>query len=222
MAKIIIKADDLRATSNERWTRFANLCIDLDIPATVGFIAGDVGSGLPVDDELVSLMKQPRFQIWNHSYDHRIEKNGSTDFYGAALDKQLGNITKTQAIASNLFGEAPRGFGAPYNKYDANTLKVLNMVDCFDFAFDVCYLPGLKTIPKALYVECEGPMNGRTFGLELAIKKSQAFMLRRLNFVLQIHPGNHWGEDCIDRFGEYVRYAKASGYEFGQIDSTYC
>ncbi len=217
MAKIIIKADDFRATSNDRWLRFALCCVEHNLPAAVGFIAGDVGGGAPADEELLCLMKQPRFDIWNHSYVHERDQYGNTDFCGPTMEEQLANIVKTQSVASELLGTAPKGFGPPYNKFDCNTLKALEKVDCFEYAFDIGYLSGLRSIPKALFAECEGPKNGRKFGLEAAINNSKKFMLRRVDFVLQIHPGNHWEEDCIRQFSHYVRYAKASGYEFGSV-----
>lgn len=88
--------------------------------------------------------------------------------------------------------------------------------DCFDLTADATVtLDGTATIPKACYVECEGAANERRFGLERAIERARPFMSRRVDFVLQIHPGNHWEEECIGRFEVFVRYVRASGYRFG-------
>lgn len=217
MAKIVIKADDFRGTKNAGWKRFILFCIENDMPATLGFIGVNVGEGEAVDEELVSLIKRPEIEIWNHSYLHEKDDNGNTDFCGPSMDDQLKSILKTQAVASRALDITPKGFGPPFNKYDSNTLKALSQADCFDYAFDIGYASGMKTIPKALFAECEGPKNGRKFGLEAAIKNSRKFIMRRVDFVLQIHPGNHWEESCIEQFSNYVRYARASGYEFGNI-----
>lgn len=217
MPKIIIKADDFRGTENAGWERFLRFCIENNIPATLGFIGVNLGEGEAVDEELVSLVASPGIEIWNHSYFHGKDKNGNTDFCGQSLEYQLDSLLKTQAVATRVFDITPKGFGPPFNKFDANTLKALSQADCFEYAFDVGYVSGLKTIPKALFAECEGPKNGRKFGLEAAKNNSRKFMKRRVNFVLQIHPGNHWEESCIEQFEHYVRYARASGYEFGSM-----
>ena len=215
MPKVVIKADDLRATENERWQRFVDCCVDNDVPATLGFIAGDADGGAPVDAALLGSLDRPLFEIWNHSYLHDTYGDGKTDFSGRTFEEQLEDLRRTQRVASELFGRAPRAFGPSFNKYDVNTLKAIVAAGCFEFAYDVGYLKGLRTVSKASYVECEGPANGRLFGLDRALQRARPFMLKRADFVLQVHPGNHWEPGCIERFETFVRHLRASGYEFG-------
>ncbi|MGI9395630.1 MAG: polysaccharide deacetylase family protein [Boseongicola sp.] len=212
MTNLVIKADDLRAEVAESWWNFLRVCVDQDIPASLGFISGKVQAE-STDQSLVQLLHQGQFEIWNHGASHsRDEHAGTTEFFGRALEDQVTAIRTCQNACEKLFGHRPSLFGPPFNLFDCNTLRALNEFPEISCLFDIPYLPNRKSIPKAYFVECEGPANLRVFEYNKAIKDSEKYLVHRVPFVLQIHPGNHWTDDCLVRFVTFVRVVQASGY----------
>src|SRR5690606_23859550 len=104
-------------------------------------------------------------------------------------------------------------FGPPFNRFDVNTVRAIEEMREFDLSYDLGYSTKVRSIPKSYFVECEGPANGRRFGFDALLRKTESLILNRVPFVLQIHPGNHWENSCVDKFVEYISYARACGYK---------
>lgn len=219
MAKVLIKADDFRADDNDRWARFLEWCVSRQLPVAIGFIGSDVDRSGAADETALRLAGGPGIEVWNHGYGHERGADGSSDFYGRSVDQQRSDMERTQALALELFGYHPNLFGPPFNRFDLNTLRAIKQIGCFSHSFDIGYLAGVTSFPRALYVECEGPANGRRFGLDRALERSESFMRRGASFVLQIHPGNHWEPQCLENLEQYVQTVGARGYSFCDVES---
>lgn len=215
MNKCLVKADDFYATSSQQWRSFLRLCRDEKIPVTLGFIGKHIHQGRDPDSGLVRLAKNGRNEVWNHGLHHwRNEANGTAEFCGPAYEDQREAIGTCQTIAETVFGARPAMFGPPFNAYDTNTLKAVADYPEIELAYDFACHPTIPTIPKHYYVSCDVADSGRRFNPDRAREQSRPFMLRGSPFVIQIHPGNHWTEGCLDKFKTFTRFVRASGYRF--------
>jgi hypothetical protein len=188
----------------------------------VGVIACEIGKGNSIDAGLLSALEDSPYEIFNHGLTHtRDDPIGTTEFFGQSLDAQLHSLRHSQKILGDVFGSAPRVFGPPFNLFDAYTLRALRMLCEIEIVFDIPFIPKKLTVPKAYYVECEGPFSGRQFALDVAKERSTPFTSMQRPFVLQIHPGNAWTSTCVTRFTEYVRYLQGCGYEFVLPDQLF-
>lgn len=215
MANCVIKADDFRGLASERWRKFFDHCELFEVPVAVGVIAREIAEGGSVDSGLISALHDGPYEVFNHGLMHsKDDPLGTTEFFGTPFDSQLHSLQHSQEVLGELFGRPPRIFGPPFNLFDANTLRALHTLCEIEILFDIPFLPKKLTIPKAYYVECEGPFSGRQFAVEVAKERGKTFTSAQRPFVLQIHPGNAWTCDCVTRFAEYVRYLQGCGYEF--------
>ena len=212
MTRLTIKADDLTADVNERWLCFLRICTTHAIPASLGFIAGQETTQT-VDRGFLDILQQGQFEIWNHGALHdRDEQSGTAEFFGRDLDAQITAIRTCQNVCETIFGHRPQLFGPPFNLFDSITLRALDEFPEIRCLFDIPYLRDRKTIPKAYYVEREIPAGGRTFDYDIALRDSEKFLVHRVPFVLQIHPGNYWTKECPARFVAFVKVIQACGY----------
>lgn len=215
MSRCTIKADDFYATKSEKWRQFLLLCNSESIPASLGFIAKQIRNGKEPHPPLVRQACRQRFTLWNHGLRHWQEHDtGRSEFLGPSVEEQLSAINGCQEIAESVFGERPRLFGPPFNAYDANTIEALSRSPEIEMTYDLAWHPKKPAIPKHYFVSCDVGDSGRRFDPERARKQSADFIARRSPFVIQIHPGNHWEEDCFERFRTFVRSVRASGYRF--------
>ncbi|MGI9391653.1 MAG: polysaccharide deacetylase family protein [Boseongicola sp.] len=212
MTRLLIKADDLRAEVTDRWWNFLRVCVDRDISASLGFISGRIPAET-IDQGLVELLRQGQFEIWNHGASHsRNEQTNKTEFCGRDFEDQVAAIRTCQNACEKLFGHRPSLFGPPFNQFDRHTLRALKEFPEIRCLFDIPHMRDRKAIPKSYFVECEGPASLRAFDYDKAIRDSEKFLVRRVPFVLQIHPGNHWTDDCLVRFVAFANVVQASGY----------
>lgn len=215
MSRCVIKADDFYATQSDRWLQFLLLCKQEGVPASLGFIAKRLRNGKTPHPRLVRLAKQPRFEVWNHGTEHwKDYTSGRSEFFGPAVADQVASIERCQVLCEQVFGHRPKLFGPPFNAYDANTLRALRQFPELEWLYDIAWLDGKTTLPKHYFVSCDVADSGRRFNPERARKQSADFMIRRSPFVIQIHPGNHWTDECFVNFQIFLRYIQASGYRF--------
>lgn len=215
MSKCTIKADDFRGTSSKKWRDFLNLCRREKVPVSLGFIGNKIAGGQTPDSGLVRKATRKDVEIWNHGLLHwKDDQTSTTEFCGPSAEDQLHSIQECQRLCQETFGFRPDCFGPPFNAFDVNTLRALSEIPEIRRVYDLPCSPGHTTIPKSLYINCDGADSGRRFNLQRARKQSAAYMVRRSPFVIQIHPGNHWEESCLDKFCTFVRHVKASGYKF--------
>lgn len=222
MPRCNIKADDFRGISSEAWQRFVNLCVEENIPASIGFIAKSLQNGKKVDVDLVQKVIEGPFELWNHGLHHAKEKDTEfTEFFGRSFDEQVNSLVGCQDVCEHVFAFRPSLFGPPFNKYDVNTIRALESIPDLSATYDIPYVPGMKTFPGAYFVECEGPASGRKFNHKQAIERADDYMRHNSPFILQIHPGNHWAPECLDSFVAFVRYVEGKGYQFVLSDDLF-
>lgn len=222
MSRCTIKADDFRGIPSEAWQRFIDRCDKEDIPASIGFIAKNVYNGKSVDPDLIKGVNKGPFEVWNHGLHHSKDKNGqTTEFFGRSYNDQVTSLTGCQDICEDIFGFRPCLFGPPFNQYDVNTIRALESVPELSAAYDIPYVPGMKTLPGSYFVQCEGPASGRKFNHKQATERADHYIRHESPFILQIHPGNHWTPDCLDAFSDFVRYVRRKGYQFVLSDDLF-
>lgn len=212
--KCVIKADDLRLSGSEAWHRFIDYSSTNSVPISVGLIGKSVPT--KIDNELIKKISSSAhlIEIWNHGWHHSINKDRKVaEFYNNSLHDQIESIRLCQDACSKHFGVRPKTFGPPFNLFDCSTLAAVENFDELNCLFDVEYANDRYTLPKARYVECEGPATGRRFQLSKAIDGTNTFIEEGLDFVLQIHPGNHWELNCISEFSRYIQFLRANEVE---------
>jgi hypothetical protein len=136
---VILKADDLRFARADTvapgWRRFVAFVEERKIRASLGLIGIEIERGSPDFTSLIScLAANPRFEIWNHGYDHVVDvqdRSGRTisEFRGTTYEHQLDHLLTTQTLARERCGVVLRAFGAPGNAEDSNTIRAINACD---------------------------------------------------------------------------------------------
>jgi peptidoglycan/xylan/chitin deacetylase (PgdA/CDA1 family) len=122
--EFIIKADDfLKNGFSRRWSFFLENLNRLGIPSSLGVVGTGVerwATGIRgLRDQLAI------HELFAHGYDHFINKNGLSEYYGTSYDEQAESIRRTLLSAETKLGKTIISFGAPGNKTDDTTRKVL-------------------------------------------------------------------------------------------------
>ena len=212
MSKVHIKADDFRFNNAKKWESFLDACAQEGVPVGVGVIARNlIDKGIP--GSVRSRLKMKNVEVWNHGDRHWREED-TAEFLGPSVEEQVKAIKACQKACRKVIGIRPKWFGAPFNLYDANTIDALKKFPGICGTYDIPWHPDIKSLPSYLNITCDVPDTGRKFGLDRAMKLSRPFIRRRQPLIVQVHPGNHWEDACIGRFRTYVKWMKASGYEF--------
>ena len=219
---VVLKMDDLKpAGSNNaiptRWKTFVDVCEELDVKASLGFI----GNGLEnVSPEFVAwvkaLDKSGRFQFWNHGYTHAEypKENGQrrAEFIGTDLATQRATIERTQKLAKDKLGITLTAFGTPFNVLDENTdralVEVPEITEWF-FGYDKPKFYKGTVLPRRINLE-HPTMNPNAAGLIADFNKHAA---TADVLVLQGHPGG-WTDQRLAEFRKAVVFLKEQGCEF--------
>ena len=165
---LIIRCDDYSSVSD---TEFELRLIDLfrkyHVPITLGVIpcvASDDEkamppgkSGIPLTEAKAKILRDAMaegiVEVAQHGYNHRY--NGPAwrgEFVGLSYEEQLRRISDGRAILSQALGRDITAFVPPNEKYDANTLRVLQEQQFQILSADIyggpAGVPTLKYMPK--------------------------------------------------------------------------
>lgn len=135
----IIKADDVTCNSGgtlpPQWQTFLDYMTLKQIKSSIGLIGNSLEKGnITYINRLKQLAQLQYFEIFNHGYDHvidRIDENGKpyAEFYNTPLEQQKEHLIKTQNLAKEKLGVTLHTFGAPGNSIDNNTTKAIESIE---------------------------------------------------------------------------------------------
>lgn len=213
---VIIKVDDLGfQPGTDNFRRLIEIAYRRRIPLSIGVVTSCLPSLSRQNISYFSACFQDSlFELWNHSHTHR-------DLTTLSFQHQLDDIKTAQQLIYETFGIHSRVFGAPYNKYNENTLLALN--SCIDSELDLqsVYLvtPDIEKSCKLLNAprislvspEFVRPTTRQCDLLEF-IRRYRLLNDKEL-LVVQIHP-NAWNEYGFEQFEQCLDYLLSEGARF--------
>jgi peptidoglycan/xylan/chitin deacetylase (PgdA/CDA1 family) len=131
--KVIFKLDDGYQKNGlvpTPWHRVYEYAQKNDLPFTMGIVCRNLRGGKPEFYEtLKAWHASGLIEYWNHGYDHKMwEVDGETvyEFSGSGYEHQYQHFKDSQDLGRELLGIEFTAFGAPFNKIDEDTEKMLN------------------------------------------------------------------------------------------------
>lgn len=118
---VILKADDLGFNPGmSSFRRLIEIANRRRLPLSIGAISSRL-SFLKSSEVhyLRACFEDPLYELWNHSHTH-------PNFVTLTYEKQLHEITQAQKILHDMLGVQCKSFGAPYNKYNEDTMAALH------------------------------------------------------------------------------------------------
>jgi len=209
---VLLKADDYR--DNTRWRRFVGYLQEKQLKASIGIICNILEKD---DPKLVAwtheLTASGAFDFWHHGYDHRLnwQEGGRTfcEFDGPSYEQQKDHFDRACRLAKDKLGIEFKVFGAPGNKVDANTARVLADHPEIEATFF-----GPKGVPGKLVLERWANAEQPT------LKPNSAEFIKRWPrveskpyLVLQLHPGA-WDDERFAEFTRIVTFLQGRGVRF--------
>lgn len=205
---VLLKADDLvydnKTNISAKWVKFINLICKKKIKASIGLIANSIENGnSKYIDILKSLSHNNNFEIWNHGYDHTVQKvneNGVVynEFKNSPYEYQLEHLRKAQDLVKEKIGYVMHTFGAPGNGIDNNTILALEQFE----EIKVWYF-GIEGSSKLVIKrngEIEYPVLNPVFNDFV-----QKYNPQLEYIALQIHP-NAWDDKKFEEFNKITDY----------------
>lgn len=209
---VILKADDLGFQPGvASFRRLMAISSRRRIPLSIGVITSRL-NGLPRHDisYLRSSFEDPTFELWNHSHSHR---NLTT----LSRQEQGDEIEKAQALIQETLGVACRVFGAPYNKYNEETLHALETCPGLEavYLLEPPLAAGTKLVnaPRAALLSPEyvRPFT-RQNDLAEFIRRFQLLKNAELK-VVQFHPPA-WNDHGFEQYECCLDYLLEQGVRF--------
>lgn len=220
---VVIKADDLtdeKGGIHPGWQRFVDFITSRRIKAGIGIISSSLEGDKPAYfDWIKELHAGGSFEFWNHGYDHKrwTDDTGTPkwEFAGTSEDDQKLHLEKSAALAREKLGFPFRAFGAPFNKTDDATARLLAAdPDCRVWLYGE---PGRT--PTAIFIA----LKPKGIVLEPTVLKpdfatfEKSFQKLRPALppylVLQGHP-SFWGDAEFAEFVRIIEFLTAQGAEF--------
>lgn len=207
---IILKLDDLTAPT-PNWTRTIEYLQSRKVKASIGIIAQSLEKGKPYYLSWIKgLESTGQFEFWNHGFDHREwEEDGKKlwEFGGTSYEHQKEHFSRSQQLAKEKLGITFHTFGAPFNRTDETTAKVLSedpdlKVYLYGKPAQGPLLPDVLILDRC-QMNIENPLfvpNSQQLkhDFELLSKKQNCF-------VIQGHP-NAWDDTRFAEFQKLVEY----------------
>ncbi|MCU0287864.1 MAG: DUF2334 domain-containing protein [Acidobacteria bacterium] len=133
-----LKADDMRYEPTQviypQWQKLLDYMAGRKIKVCVGLICNYLEKGnSEFFERLKEIEKNEYFEIFNHGYDHVLNKlnnNGEPywEFFNTPVEQQKEHFLKAQNLVKEKLGFTMHTFGAPGNKIDANTTKAIETI----------------------------------------------------------------------------------------------
>lgn len=218
---VILKLDDLTWRS-PAWKQTVAFLEEKNIKYSVGIICEKAleGDRQPFYAWVKEHNATGLVEFWNHGYTHKEwkDENGNKvrEFAGASYEEQKQHFERSQALAQEKLGLTFRTFGAPFNKTDENTLRVLNEnPDVKVFLYGTA--DQAKELSDVMVIE-RTPMNIE-YPLFIPnpdqMKKDYAKLAPTTEcFVIQGHPNSWDKDDRFERFKELVNALIEQGVTF--------
>lgn len=213
---IILKADDIvfdeKMTISINWQYFFNYIKAKKIKASLGVIGSSLEHNNPnYCAFLKELHRSGTFELWNHGYDHKINylnRKGELahEFCATPYDQQKEHLHRTQLLAREKLGIIMHTFGAPGNKKDHVTLKIID--ESSDIKVWLFGLPASHKLVLERKANIEFPALHPNFQKFLENYKRDEDYL-----VLQIHP-NAWDSNRFQEFSKIIDYLIAQRVVF--------
>ncbi len=144
---VILKADDLVHVPDEGWTRWVTYMDEMVVHRAVKVAAGAIGNRMSQPTEEIrarvkAWQATDLLELFNHGYDHAsyppppdkatLPAGTTYEFQGRPYEEQLDHLQRTQQIIRDNYGVQMRSFGAPFNKWDENTVQALHALGQID------------------------------------------------------------------------------------------
>ena len=146
----ILKADDLVRVPEEGWDRWVRYMDEVVLRRGIKTAAGAIGQrmSLPTEDvraQVKAWCATGLVELFNHGYDHAyylppaaksgLPQGTTYEFQGRPYDEQRAHLERTQQIIRDNYGVQMRTFGAPFNKWDAETARAMRDLGQVDVWF---------------------------------------------------------------------------------------
>jgi len=220
---VVIKADDLtdkKGGVHPNWQRFTDFIVERQMKAAIGIITRSLEGEKPVYFAWIKkLSATGSFEFWNHGYDHKRWKDEAGvqkwEFSGSGEEHQKLHLEKGIALALEKLGLTFHAFGAPFNRTDGATTRLLAADrNCKVWLYGdpenappwlfVAHKPkGIALEPSALKPDASAFV--KAFKNKIAARPSY--------LVLQGHPP-FWGEAEFREFVSIIDFLKAQGAVF--------
>jgi hypothetical protein len=205
----VIKADDLRACNFNAFIRLIRLLSPRRIPLSIGLICSEIKLLNQHQYSFLSSLNERFIEIWHHGYDHYRNINflnpfqsNIWEFCNTPFDYQKNHIISGINEAKNILGINLVSFGAPHNKTDINTIRVLQEVPQIEVIFDKAECSGKTMLPSFERVE---QFTGRVKPADIFIKSFNPSLKRSEPVVFLIHP-EYWDDYDFTEFKKIIDY----------------
>ncbi|MDC7219237.1 MAG: carbohydrate binding domain-containing protein [Spirochaetales bacterium] len=232
---VILKLDDLRDNSVDKFTPVANYILENNLKASFG-INGKYLEGKTEDDLFVVSSKYwdstGNIEIWHHGWDHSKasdrswyeykgrDKDERTEYAdlttNSNYERQLRDFQKNQEIVKEVLGITMHTFGSPYNQNDETFTEVINQFP----EMKVVFFPrtpltkqiGLSITTDAGRLNIENGGTGKA-DYDYFLANYESYDKTMDYMVLQAHPG-YFNEEGLEAFKQICAYLVAQGHTF--------
>lgn len=151
-------------------------------------------------------------EIWHHGNHHDRVEGESWEFKNRDAASQRENLRFTQERVYEKAGIVLRTFGAPYNKTDEATGRVLNEIDALQVMYFAKGSPNFAGLQLNERVNLESK-TGVVATME-SFKESYAKKENAELIVLQAHPAYWKGDEDLQKLQAILDFLKDEGREF--------
>jgi len=208
---VVLKLDDFGRTP--RWQRVVAYVESHKLKASLGIICKVLEKN---DPQLRPWVKQleasGRFDFWHHGYDHRLDiqvgDKKVCEFSGTSYEEQKAHFAKACDLARDKLGLRFTAFGAPGNRTDKTTERMLADFPEIKVLFYGPNVPGKVTLAR--WANLEQPTmkpNSAAF-----IEKYPA-VADKPYLCLQGHP-NQWDDARFAEFEKIVEFLQTKHARF--------
>lgn len=208
---VILKADDFGSGVHENFRKLIELGRRWRVPISIGVIANRLPLMRKCDISYFrSCFEDPLLEVWNHSSAHR-------DFTTLSYENQVDDIRRAQNQINSDLGVLCDVFGAPYNKYNIDTIKALGACPEFKSVYlleeDLAAQTQLVNAPRRSLVSPEfvRPWSRQNHFIEFVrrcdLKRSDSLL------TVQFHPPA-WNPRGFAEFERCIEYMLDQGFRF--------
>lgn len=214
----IIKADDIKGPS-AAWDRFFSISSEKGVKVSAGIVCNSLQ---PHNEQYVAWLKQYasscQIEFWNHGWNHKRWKTEDQqaiyEFQSSGYEHQKKHFTDSQQIMAGILGDPPIAFGAPYNKIDQDTIRVMNEDSNIAFYFGYSKPAGLD---RAVFARMKlrgehdgtGKPNFEKFIAAYADSKNENISFS----AIQFHP-NKFTDEHFDAYAKILDFLLEEGWQF--------
>ena len=220
---VLLKADDMAFAGSgiiaAQWHRFFEFVKSKNIKAGIGIIGYSLFEGNADYLTLLdSLQSSGYFELFNHGFTHNsgINDSGGTyyEFCNTPYEIQSKHMIASQNLARAKLNITLHAFGAPADRIDANTLRVVDESDDINVWFNG-NPNSKKVILKEFGCHIETPAFYPSYQ-----KFIQNYDPNRAWYLFDLHP-NIWDEQRFNEFKKIIEYLIQNNVTFIMPDEYY-